>query len=153
MKLIFAVMYNSIDVFNSFRDKLILKYGKIIAESAEYDFNFTNYYEKEFGKNLKKKIIVFEKDISKEEIAKIKKEIGILEGERGSRKINIDPGFVSAGGVFLASDKKGAFKEKIEDIFLHKVIGFSSGKSEVYKHTFADYKQDKILEFFEKLLN
>ena len=152
-RLIFAVMYGEIDAFNKYKNSLLQKYGKIIAESPEYEFNFTDYYEEEFGTGLKKKILVFEKEINKEEIVGVKKEIGTLEGERGSRRINIDPGFVSKEGVFLASDKKGAFKEKLDGIFLHKVIGFTNGKTEVYKHTFADYRQEKIIKFFESLLH
>jgi len=44
----------------------------MIKKEKEYDFKYTDYYEKEFGNNLKKRILVFNKPIDPGKIVNIK---------------------------------------------------------------------------------
>ena len=67
-KLFMAVMYATDELFDSAKNDLVLEYGGLRAESDAYEFDFTHYYDKEMGPGLKKKFLVFEKDVSKEEL-------------------------------------------------------------------------------------
>ena len=96
--LLMAVMYSSEQKLEDTKKDLIDKYGKIRSESDSYDFSFTDYYEKEMGKNLKKIFLIFEKQIEKQELSKIKFFITGLEekySKQSKRTINIDPGYLS----------------------------------------------------------
>ena len=155
MKLLIAVMYADKETLDKAVIELKKSFGDIDNESAEYDFNFTTYYEKEMGKNLKKKFLSFAKTITNEELAKIRIETGKIEDSfriNNKRTINIDPGYISEEGVFMASLKHRPFKTEIgKGIFLHKILGFDDDKIIEFNHTFADYKHDKIKEFFVKI--
>jgi hypothetical protein len=70
--LLFAIMYPSEEELNNSIQILKQKFGDIKASSEEYDFNFTDYYEKEFGKNLKKRIFIFKKTIEKKDLIEIR---------------------------------------------------------------------------------
>ena len=155
MKLLMAVMYNDKESCNKAVDELKSQFGEIVDESAEYDFNFTDYYEKESGKNLKKKFLSFKKTITKEELSKIRLMTGNIEDKfriKNKRTVNIDPGYISKEGVFMASVKKKRFKTLIKNgIYLHKVLSFEGDKLVELNYTFADYKQNKVKEFLFRI--
>ena len=149
--LFMAVMYSSEDIFTKAKNDLILKYGSLKAESSAYDFNFTNYYEKEMGSNLKKKFLIFNKEISKKDLIEIKLFITEIEkkySQDNKRTINIDPGYLSSKELVLATFKGKDFKEKIsEDVFVHKILEFKENEIIEFFHTFADYKVKENQKF------
>ena len=144
-----AIMYSSEDILNKAKNELIEKYGSIKKESPDYDFNFTKYYEKEMGSNLKKRFIILEKEISKKDLIDIKLFITEIE-EKFSfderRTVNIDPGYISSKELVLATFKAKDFKEKLNDqIWVHKVLEFDPLKE--FFHTFADYREKENQKF------
>lgn len=156
-KLFFAAMFLGKETYNNAVRDLTKEYGEIKKESHEYDFDeYTDYYEKESGKNLIKKIIIFKKEIKENDLAEIKKFAAEIEKKYsvdGKRKINIDPGYVSKEKVVLASFKKKDFKEYLGwGIFLHKVLEFNDGKVKDFFHTFPDFKSKFIQGFFLELI-
>lgn len=147
-------MYSSEDIFTKTKNNLISEYGLVKAESSSYDFNFTGYYEKEMGSNLKKKFLIFNKEISKNDLIEIKHFITEIEekySQNNKRTINIDPGYLSSKELVLATFKGKDFKEKIsEKIWVHKVLEFKEDKIIEFFHTFADYKDKNNQEFILK---
>src|SRR3989338_2122072 len=96
-KLIMALMYSNEEISRNALSELATRFGDIESQSKEYSFGFTNYYEKEFGKNLKKRFIIFREPIRKEDLAEIKKATNEIEDKfrlNAKRQINIDPGYV-----------------------------------------------------------
>lgn len=154
--LLFAIMYQNQELLN--RTILILEkdFGKIKAKSQEYDFNFTSYYEKEFGKNLKKIIVVFEKIVEKFDLIQIREKTGEIElklSKNNKRTVNIDPGYISEKELILATKKAKPWKEELgKGVCAHKVLEFKDDQIITFRHTFADYRLEKNLEFFRKLL-
>ena len=146
-----AIMYSSLENFDKAKEELILKYGAVKAESNSYDFNFTKYYEPEMGAGLKKKFIIFSKEISKEDLIAVKFFITEVEekfSDSSNRSVNIDPGYLSSTELVLATWKGKDFKEKISDnVWAHKVLGFKGNEVEEYFHTFADYRVKENQEF------
>ncbi|MFC1704924.1 DUF4416 family protein [Nanoarchaeota archaeon] len=155
MKLLIAIMYSDKEASDKAVDELKKQFGDIDGESSEYDFNFTDYYEKESGKNLEKRFLSFKKTITNEELSKIRIETAKIEDNfkvDGKRTVNIDPGYISNEGVFMASLKHKPFKEDIgNNVFLHKILGFEDDKIIEFNHTFADYKVKENQEFFIRL--
>tara|TARA_B100000315_G_C14471873_1_gene538748 strand:+ start:573 stop:1055 length:483 start_codon:yes stop_codon:yes gene_type:complete len=148
--LFFALMYNN----NEILEKTIneLNFGAILSKSPEYDFNFTDHYENEFGSELKKTIIIFNNNIQKNNLIKIKNTITEIEKNNSvgnKRKINVDPGYVNDKEVVLASFKKKRFKDDLGDgVYAHKVLEFKDGEVKDFFHTFADFKSKLVKEFF-----
>jgi uncharacterized protein DUF4416 len=149
--LFFALMYSNDIILNKTKLDLIKQYKTIKSESNFYEFNFTRYYEKEMGGNLKKKFIVFNKDILKKDLIEVKLFITKLEEKymiNNNRTINIDPGFLSKKELVLATFKAKNFKEKLNDkVFSHKVLEFDNDKIIEFFHTFADYKEKYNQDF------
>ena len=77
--LFFALMYKDKVILEKTIDELKNNFGNIVSESPEYDFDFTDYYEKELGNNLKKTIIIFDKKINNKELINIKKTVTTIE--------------------------------------------------------------------------
>ena len=148
--LFFALMYKDNNILENTISLLKNNYGEIKNKSSEYDFNFTDYYEKEFGTNLKKTIIIFDKKINKNDLVEIKNKITEIEKEfsvDGKRTVNIDPGYVNNKEVVLATFKKKDFKEDLGNgVYAHKVLEFN-GEVKEFWHTFRDYREKKIKDF------
>jgi len=154
--LFFALMYKNEKILEETITSLKNDYGKIISKSLEYDFNFTDYYEKEFGDDLKKIIVFFNKKINNEELKNIKLRIKDIEREfftNNKRKINIDPGYMNHKEVVLASFKGKNFKEDIgQGVYAHKVLEFDNGELKSFFHTFPDFKSGLVQDFFLTLI-
>jgi hypothetical protein len=146
-----AVMYADEATFEKAKSDLVKRYGKIKVESPVYDFSFTNYYEPEMGSGLKKKFLIFEKQVSKQELADVKFFITDVEkkySKEDNRIVNIDPGYLSETELQLATFKEKSFKEKIhEKVWVHKVLEFDGNNIKQFFHTFADYRDKKNQEF------
>lgn len=150
-------MYKDEDVFEKAVEYLKDDFGAILSSSAEYKFNFTDYYTEEFGSDLRKILIVFDKIINKKDLVEIKIISSQVEDEfcddNNKRAINIDPGYFNDKGVVLASFKGKDFKYCIEgDVFAHKVLDFDNGTVKDFFHTFPDFKSGIVKDFFIKLI-
>jgi len=152
-KLIIAIMYSDKEIYNKVKEILIEKYQEIKKESNEYNFDqFTKYYEKEMGKNLVKRFLIFNKDIEKQDLINIKKQTTEIEKEfskDNNRTINLDPGYINKEELVLASFKSGTnYKEDLgQGIYAHKVLEFKD-KVNIFWHTFPDYRIKENQEFF-----
>lgn len=155
-KLIIAIMHqkNKKRIYNLAKEGLIKKFGLIEKESKPYNFDkFTPYYEKEMGKGLVKRFVIFKKAINKKDLAGIKLFTAEIEDrykKNNKRQINLDPGYLSKTELVLASFKSGTnYKEQISDkVYAHKVLEFKKGKVITFWHTFPDYRTESVKRIF-----
>lgn len=157
-KLFIGILYNKKDIYNKVEEELIKKFGPLEQDSIEYDFDqFTNYYEKELGKNIKKKIIVFKDLINREDLADIKVFTNNIEKRysiNNKRTINLDPGYLTKEQLVLASVKESPYKVYIgKGIFAHLTYYFGKNKCIEALRTFPDFRDKKVQEFFIKIKN
>ncbi len=129
------------------------EFGPITLHSKIIPFDKTNYYEPEMGKGLQRQWIAFKELIEQDKIVEIKLKTNEIEREwmeQGSRKVNIDPGYVAESKLVLATTKnyshriylsRGIYAE-VTLIFRRKV-GF-----EPLPWTYPDYRSEEALEFF-----
>lgn len=155
VKLIEAVMFKDWKIYNSAIKEIKKRFGEIDAESEEYDFNFTNYYDGEMGSGYKKKIISFEKLINRGKLADIKlftNEIEKKFSEDGKRRINIDPGYLTLHNLVLASAKELPHRIFIgKGIFAESTLTFVNNKWVPSQFTFPEFKSEEKIHKF--LLN
>ena len=149
-------MYSNKSLLKEIQDILINKFGEV-EDTISYDFNFTDYYEEEMGKNLKKDIIVFKQEIQTKQLAGIKEYTNQLENKyraEEKRRINIDPGYLTKEELILASNKKSPYKIEISDnIYAHLTLKFENNKCRITYRTYPDFKMEKIQRFLLKIKN
>ncbi len=152
-KLIIGLMYDKYPesvIFGLEKD-----FGKIEEKSDEINFDFTEYYEREFGKPLKKVFLSFQGLFDVEKLADVKllcHELEKINSKDGRRLVNIDPGYVTKNSVILAS-----FKEKAHRIFLRDGVYadlelvFENNNWHAFKWTFADMQDNRVKEFLSNV--
>ena len=149
-RLVIALMYSDKSIFEEVKEILIDNFGEIEFTSEEYDFNFTGYYENEFGKSLKKIFIIFKKPINREELVGIRLYTQELEDkftDDNKRKVNIDPGYITRDNLIMASLKEQPYKIYLgKGVFAHMIFMFKRNGIISFKHSFPDYLAQK--DFF-----
>jgi len=149
-QLIIGVMHSNEELLKEVKEKLEKKFGELKAEIG-YDFNFTNYYEEEMGKNLKKNLLAFKKEIKEKQLAEIKEYTNKLEEDcriEGKRTVNIDPGYLTKKELVLASNKKSPYKIEIsENIYSHLTLKFEDNKCTTTQRTYPDFKIKEVQDF------
>lgn len=155
VKLIIGFIYKDEAVFISAKEKLVKKFGKIDFESAALDFNYTNYYEPEMGKDLKRKFISFRKLIPIQDLYLIKLYANRLEDrflDAKRRKINIDPGYVDLAKLVLASTKDYAHRIFLrKGIFAEITLSFKDNSFSANDWTYPDYRSKEYIDIFNQI--
>lgn len=152
-RLFFALMYKDKEILKEALKELEMEFGNAFFKIKDYEFNFTDYYEKEFGRDLKKTIFIFDTRVNKEDLVEIKILCSQIESnfsdDNGKRTIDTDPGYFNKKEVILASFKGKDFKEYLEeDVFAHKILEFDGNKIKDFFHTFEDFKSKHVQDFF-----
>ena len=130
-------------------------FGKIDFESKNIAFNQTDYYQKEFGRNLSRKFISFEKLIDPRDLPAIKSRTRKIEKKLSSglnRNINIDPGYLDLAKLVLATTKD--FKHRIylnRGIFAEVTLFYTDKGFKPWEWTYPDYKTDEYTEIFNQI--
>jgi len=147
VKLICGIIWNERCNVQKVNQELESSFSPIDYQSKEIKFNFTTYYEKEMGPNLKRKWVSFKLLIDGSELREIKLQTQQIEkkfsSKEGKRNVNLDPGYLSLSNLVLATTKNYAHR-----IYLGK--GIYGEVTLIYKnHTFTpltwtypDYKEN-----------
>jgi hypothetical protein len=148
-KLIIALMYSKYP--KNIVSALEKKFGKVKVKSQEINFAFTVYYEKEFGKDLKKTYFCFDENFDIEKLADVKLfcfELEKINSKNGNRLVNIDPGYVTKNAVVLASFKERAHRIYLkEGVYADLELVFEKNEWHSFQWTFADIKENRVKDF------
>lgn len=147
-----AIMYSDEKIAKKAVELLVKKFSKISFESEEYEFKITDFYEEEFGKDLKKKFFLFEKNIDRESLAEIKIFSNKLEenlAKNSKRTVNIDPGYITQANVVLASCKEFPHRIYIgKGIHSEVEMMFKKDRIEYPQYVYKDYQTEIAKKFF-----
>ncbi len=158
VKPFFSVFASSIEALENAICEISKIYGEIDCETDLLSFDITNYYEAEFGKDLKRRLFSMKKLISPSELIEIKLKAYELEerfSNSGRRVVNIDPGYVALSRVVLLTGKDYTHR-----IYLDK--GVYADLTLIYKKdagyvslpwTYPDYSSSLFLDFFTNVRN
>ncbi|MBN2422878.1 DUF4416 family protein [Candidatus Woesearchaeota archaeon] len=156
-KLVMGIMYSDKDTYEKSINVLVNKFGKIDNISNEFDFDFTDYYNEEFGSNLKKRFVSFEKLIEIEALPEIKLFTNGIEKKlllNNKRTVNIDPGYLTKDKLIVASCKPRPHRIYLgKGVYAHIMFFFSKKDIISFRWTFADYLLKGNIEFFLGLRN
>lgn len=156
--LFIAVMYNP-SVGPPGPDEILAvlqnQYGDVEFSHGPVPFSFTEYYRDEMGENLQKRYVTFRRPIQRDELAGIKVFTNGMEerslSSDGSRRVNIDPGYVTRDKLVLASTKD--FYHRIylsQGIFAEVTLHYRKGAFRFFSWTYPDYMTPEFFAFLEK---
>jgi hypothetical protein len=107
-KLIMSMIASDGQLFAEVSEALAARYGGIDFESDILPFDCTEYYTPEMGEGLLRRFYTFRPLIPRDALVRIKHETNKIEEQfacEGKRRVNIDPGYVCAEHLILATTK------------------------------------------------
>ncbi|MGH7890333.1 MAG: DUF4416 family protein [Thermodesulfobacteriota bacterium] len=135
--------------------RLKQRFGDIDFRTEELSFDFTAYYEEEMGKGLWREIISFKKLIKREGLVEIKIFTNELEKDfsaEGKRKINIDPGYIAAEHLILATGKGYYHRPYLgKGVYADLTLVYKHKEFHALEWTYPDYGGDYLKKLFKKL--
>lgn len=155
VKLLFSIFSSSTENIDKTVTMLAKKYGEPDFISQVSSFNYTSYYAAEMGENLYRRFLSMEKLICPEGLPDIKMETNNIEdffSIEGKRQVNIDPGYLSAAHLILATGKGYSHRPYLRDgIYADLTLIYSNKKFCSLPWTYPDYADEKQLIVFEKI--
>lgn len=151
-----AIAFTSEDLLEEIKLLLQDLISPIEGASSVYPFSqFTSYYEAEMGTRLSKIFISFQELKPVEMLPDFKIATNQLESrymKETGRQINIDPGYVCAAKIILATTKDYDHRIYLSrGIFGDIHYRFSQGEFRMNDWTYPDYQQPLVIAFFKAM--
>jgi hypothetical protein len=158
VKLVCGVIYKEEPFCEKVRGVLAGEWGRIDLESPVFPFDLTGYYEDEMGSGLRRRFMSFEALIPPETLA-AKKILTIeleesLRGEAGAygRPVNIDPGYLTASALIMATAKDFSHRVPLEGgIYAHLEFLFTKTGVKILDWTYPDFRRAPCQAFFRSV--
>jgi hypothetical protein len=136
-------------------NRLQNKYGPIDLRSRWFDFSYTDYYYREMGAPLFRRVFSFERFIAQKQLAEIKCHTNAIEtvfSQQGRRLFNIDPGYLLYERFVLATGKNYTHRIYIgKGIYADLTLIYQQGAYQPLPWTYPDYASSQIGEFLLKV--
>jgi Domain of unknown function (DUF4416) len=150
-----GLLSSDIELLNSVETDLTAIFGAIDARSETLRWNLSKFYGDEMGTGLLRRFVSFAQLDSPGNLADIKLKTQLLEeknrstgGERKGRRVNIDPGYIEAGKVVLASTKNAKHRIYLKSgIYGETTLLYYDGSFQACPHTYPDYVWVETLDF------
>ena len=154
-KVIIAILFNPSLEQSLFFPELTKHFGPIDFISENIPFTYSNYYKPEMGIGLIKRLLAFEKLRKQDEIVQIKLLTNDMEKTfqiDGKRRLNIDPGLLTAERVVLATGKNYTHRIYLLDgIYGDLTLMFRNGSFTALPWTYPDYKEPFLIEWLNAI--
>lgn len=155
-KLICAVLYTDERTADAAIAKLKGAYGGTDLESEPYCFSdISPYYDGEMGGKVYRKMLSFSECRDPAELAQIKTLTNSIEqaaANDGNRSVNLDPGFVSAGRLSLATTKNAGHRIPLSDgIYAELTLFYARHAWNPFPWTFMDFKLPQVHAFLTQV--
>jgi len=152
VKLITSIIFREQEFLARAEGRLRKLYGPLEDLQKVSPFDFTDYYYEEFGKPLNRKLICFKRLVDTEKFYKIKQATNSIEDryrERGKRKVNIDPGYVTEAKLVLWTTKDYTHRIYIgRQIYAESTLYYEDGTFKPWPWTYPDYASGDLVEYF-----
>ncbi len=135
--------------------ELAARYGMLDFVSEMLPFDYTEYYYGEMGRPLFRRFASFDGLIAQEELPQIKAQTNILETEQsegGKRRVNIDPGYLLAERLVLASGKNYAHRIYLSHgIYADLTLVYGDSDYQPLAWTYPDYAEPQVRNWLRAL--
>lgn len=154
-KLVIGLLVNDKSLMPDVAAKLEHTFGAMDMVSAWMDFEFTEYYAKEMGKPLYRRMLAFGKLIQQHDLANAKLTTNGLENlyaDSGRRCVNIDPGYLLYERFVLATGKNYSHRIYIgRRIYADLTLIFQQGTYQSLPWTYPDYADQRMIGFLKQV--
>ncbi len=154
-KLVISCILNDKTLMEKLFSLLEKEFGSVDMISRWLDFTYTDYYYKEMGTPLFRKVFVFKNLIAQDELALIKEKTNEIENQfakEKNRSVNIDPGYLVSSRFILATGKEYSHRIYIgRKIYADLTLMYS--KKDGFKTldwTYPDYASEAMISFLSK---
>lgn len=159
VKLFIALLFTDETLLSRLDEELAVLFGVQDFTSELFPWTLTDYYREEMGSGLRRKFVSFERLVSPDELAQMKLATQSLEasyrwveGDRHGRRVNIDPGYLDANKVVLATTKDASHRIYLRSgIYAEATLRFHSGSFQPFDHTYPDYRWAESLSYFSSM--
>ena len=149
VKLVMPMFTGRTELFQRAQDALVDRYGPVDYVSATLPFAHTDYYEGEFGAELRRRFLAFEQLIDPGQLAEIKITTNALEAELSTgdrRSINLDPGYLSLAKLVLATTKNREHRIYLaRGIYAEVTLSYRNKNFGAWPWTYPDYCSEAYL--------
>lgn len=155
VKLISSIFSAEKDLLEEIQSELSKIFGDFDWISPELLFDRTRYYEKEMGWPLHRRLISFSELLSADSLVDAKLKTNRLEQQYlkdRNRRVNIDPGIISAERMVLATGKNYIHRIYLsKGIFADLTLIFQRGSFRPLKWTYPDYSEAGMISYFNEI--
>ncbi len=157
VKLVTGVITARTSLLTPVYHRMTERFGHIDFRSELLPFDYTPYYESEMGQGLQRQFISFAELIAPEELASAKHFSNVLEcefavGDRAHRCVNLDPGYISAAKLILASTKNHAHRIYLQKgIYAEITLKFRDKTFQPWEWTYPDYRMPRYVDIFNHI--
>jgi hypothetical protein len=153
-RLVMGILSTSEDSHPALFALLEKKFGPILHTSEAVPFTFTDYYNKEMDGRPQRFFLVFEKLYDPSLLAEAKLFTNLLEEQftvDGGRRINLDPGLLSAASLILATTKNRSHRIPLQQgIYAEVTLFYEKGRLISLPWTYADYGSEEFRLLFKR---
>lgn len=152
--LLVATLFSKEDIYIEALQRLEARFGEALMESPPIRWDFSEYYKAELGQPLFRRFIFFRNLIEQNCLPETKLKTCEIENTLladGKRTINLDPGYMTAAKLVLASTKDYSHRIYLTSgIFAEVTLVFSKEKQHYvpFAYTYKDYCDDRYLRLF-----
>jgi len=131
--------------------------GEVDGRSETVPWTVSTFYEKEMGAGLRRRFLAFANLRAPDELAAVKVQTNLIEdnyriGAAGQRRVNVDPGYLDAYKVVLASTKNAGQRIYLgSGIYGETTLVYHDGAFHGLAHTYQDYLWPETLAFLAHL--
>ncbi len=156
VKLIASLIYKKKEHLAKALRKMGFHWSPLDFISETMEFNYTDYYEAEMGKGLRRKIISFETLINPGQLPSIKHLTNEIEATLSSkpkrRLVNIDSGYINASHLILATTKPGPHRPYLQNgIYADLALLYQEKSFRSLPWTYPDYRSEKMIAAMNSL--
>ncbi len=141
-------------LWDEVRSILEKKLFEIELESEFYDFDFTDYYAEEMGREISRKFVIFKGLYPPDYLPELKIKTNEIEGQFAGidgfrRPVNLDPGYLESSKLILASTKNFFHRIYIgKGIFAEVTMHWRGKEWNFFEWTYPDYRSREYRNFF-----
>jgi hypothetical protein len=150
-KLIVGLLFSDPEVRDRALGMLCEHFGPVDFLTEAKPFTYTAYYDREMGAGILRQVCSFLNLVRPESLPDIKRFTNHLEidfSRAGERRINLDPGLLSAERLVLATGKNFTHRIYLRDgIYADLTLIYQKGTYQKLPWTYPDYLDPMLLHF------
>ncbi len=152
VKLIVAMLAHAEAALDQAAARLEAAHGPVDYASPLLPFTVSSYYAAEMGPDLRRRFIAFARLVLPDALPGLKLAAIALESDLavdGRRTVNLDPGYLCAGKLVLATTKNQQHRLYLgQGIYGEVALRYRAGAWQPWEWTYPDYRSPEYAQVF-----